>query len=257
MKKKIMALFGMFFILYTTLIEASPLNASEALELARKEQMIVSKIMKNIVLIGGGFRHKDRLNHEMKQLQIEYAQGVKLLKDYDASPAWTKMMERIRTQWDQTHKLIVKSPNKKYSGKYIQSFSKMKFAWNQPIGYLMKTNGISSKDPETLCSNTRTASVQLASLYLLRSWELKHPEKVRKAMMNIGKKIKKTFEFLMNSPRTKPEMVKWIKVYKKNKQHFHIMFDSDVYTPTIAIKRSDAMFEAAEKLMALYGKTSK
>jgi hypothetical protein len=76
-------------------------------------------------------------------------------------------------------------------------------------------------------------------------------------MMNIGKKIKKTFEFLMNSPRTKPEMVKWIKVYKKNKQHFHIMFDSDVYTPTIAIKRSDAMFEAAEKLMALYGKTSK
>jgi hypothetical protein len=237
----------------TAMLAGQELNATrDALELARHEQMLVSRMLKDIVLIASNYLHKERTIQELKKTKLEYTDGLKKLQVYETTPAWNEMMHVALNQWEKAQKLTTGEPDKKRAMEYIKGFAKLKLPWNKPIAYLMKQASEKPSDPITILSNFKIYSEQMTTMYLLRTWQLKDPTRVDKASHGIGKKVYQGFQILLASPQTTPEMQAVIQQMKKLSLYFKVMWDSTVRTPTIVVKKSQEAFDLAQKLLKMY-----
>jgi hypothetical protein len=247
-------LVGLVIIQFSGWMQAQErsLTTDKALKLVREEKIYVSRMLKDIVLIASNYLHKQRAIHELEVTKKMYADGLKQLRTYESVPAWREMIAAVEKQWTVVLKLTTEVPNKKYAGTYIHAFGKLKFLWAKPIGYLMKKVSEKKDDPVTVLSNFKIFSEQMTTMYLLRSWQLKDPTRVDKASHAIGKKVYQGFQILLASPKTTSQMKEVIQEMRKLSLYFRVMWDSEVRTPTVVVKKAKDAYNLAAKLLEMY-----
>jgi len=229
-----------------------PASVKEVLERARQEQMFVSRMLKDIVLIASHYLHKEQTIGELERTKKEYSEGLKQLQQYENTPEWKTMMATAWQEWDQAQKLTEGAPDKKRAMEYIKKFSKLKLQWNKPIGYLMKEAKMNADNPVSVLSNFKIYSEQMTTMYLLRSWDLNDPSRVDKSSHRIGIKVHQGFQTLLKSPQTTPKMKEVIRQMRKLSLYFQVMWDSNVRTPTLVVKKSKEAYQLAVKLLRMY-----
>ena len=245
----------MLLLLIDTGVEASPLNhISEALELAKQEQILVSRMLKDYVLIGSHYRRKEQSAAELNASALAYAAGLKKLQKMHMTPEWKRIIDPLIQQWADVRHYKDQAPNKEMIMTYAMVFEKMRLLWRKPITMLMREMGIPVNDPRGVASDFRSYAEQLPTLYLLKSWGMKNPKKINDSMQEIGKKINQGFRIFTDSPQTTPEMMEIIKRLKKLALYFQVMWNTEIKTPTIIMKKSREAYDLSEKLMKKYEK---
>ncbi len=104
----------------------------------------------------------------------------------------------------------------------------------------------------------RAQSQKLASLYLIKAWiGDPAPEHLAQEMDKAMKGFRSSLDFLEQSPLTTPEMRPLLNKMGKTYLYFSVMNNSSVFTPTLVLKKTDAMLANAVKLVELYVRASK
>ena len=228
------------------------MTSNEALKLARQEQILVSRLLKDIVLIGSNFLHKNEAQKDKKESFELFTKNLQRLKGVDTSENWQIMMGRIEQQEKKIRTLVDLQPDSKQGMKYMRAFSKMKHLWNAPITYLAKKTGSRANNPAGVLSLYRTYVHQMPTLYLLRTWDLKNPAKIDQAMEQIEQQFRKSIWILQSSRKTTDATRKLLKKLQGILLYFDVMWDSDIYTPAVVIKKSKEAQSIIEQLMQIY-----
>ncbi len=228
------------------------ITQDEALDLARQEQILVARLLKDIVLIGSNFLHKDVAQKDKKKTIELFMQNLKKLKTFDTSKHWQVMMKKIEQQGQQSKAFADLQPDPTQGMRYLHVFSRMNHLWDAPIAYLEKKAHIQPDSPIGILTSFRIYAQQIPTLYLLRTWELKDPSMVDQAMEHIGQKTLIGLQILQTAPQTTAAARKLLKKLQGVSLYFQIMWDSKVRTPVIVMKKSKEVQSIIERLMPIY-----
>jgi hypothetical protein len=250
------------FVLIGVLASTAPAekfsgSLADALNEAGMQRARAYKLLKFYVQIQSKNRYTDP-EAKFKKVSAFYEETQTNLKGYSSAPAIQEALKAVDSKWIEYKKHLARPCKSSEINGLLKESVELKMLSNKVVQALEKEAKGAGGEEVNRAGLFRAQSQKIALLYLIKSWEGSGDLPLIKAEMDKAmKSFKGSLDFLGAASHTTDEMKVILKKLKKTYLYFLVMNDSDVFTPTLVLKKTDAMLKDAVSLVNLYVKESK
>ena len=231
----------------TAFAAAGSSTITEMISMASQQRMLAMGMLKNFVMMGSHSIYHDPMQ-ELKAYQQTFMAHHKKLRQYDQSPEYQHSLDAVEHQLAIAGKMLNAVPDKSMAEQYLAEAWKLKLALDKTVEYLNRKAGTPTGHAVKLAGELRAISQKLAAIYLLKDWS----SVMDKNMGETMQAFRNALDYLNQAPETTVQMRPLLKRIEKTYLFFAVMNDTEIFTPTLVVKKCDAFRNDAVELTRLY-----
>ncbi len=249
----ILGIIALFWLPPTLASGAEIHTLNEAVNIAGRQRMYTMRMLKDYIMIGEKLAYKDPAG-DLKKIKKDFQESHASLVAYVKDPALSAELKEIGTLWDAVKKMTNELPRKEQASTFAKGAIDFREKLNTFVDHLAKSGNKATAQSINVSGRLRAVSQALAAVYQLRAWGMPHAdEKINVPM----KRFRYALDYLSKAKETQPPMQALLKDLEKTYLFFDVMNQSKVVTPTLVIKKTDAMLKKASELTELYVQSTK
>jgi len=257
MKNKIIVSLLLLMMLGSSLSAVEITSPEDAVDIAGKQRMYTQRMLKDYAMIGMGNTF-GKPGEDLKKISNDFQDHLDSLASYTKSDEIKKSIEKVKTLWLPIRKTLAEAPSKEKVAKLQIDLDALLKASDETTKLFAKASGKASGEIVNKAGRQRMLSQRMASLYMLKVWEVDDPQfktKLDEAM----KLFKTSLEELEKSELTTEEIKALLAKVKRSFMFFEMMSRSNSkFVPTLIYKKSNDilvnMNSVTQKYVALESK---
>ncbi len=251
MRKKqgiIVSIIALFWLPPTLASGVEIHNLNEAVNIAGRQRMYTMRMLRDYTMIGEKLTYKKPAD-DLKKIQKNFQEAYESLVAFVKDPTLSDELKQVGARWDAVQTIMKKPPKKEEASSYFDGAMAFRKDLNAFVEHLAKSQKKATAQVVNVSGRMRAISQALAAIYQLRAWGMPHAEEKIKVTMKL---FRQGLDYLNKAKETQPPMRAILKDLEKTYLFFDFMNQSKVFTPTLVIKKTDAMLHKASKLTELY-----
>jgi len=227
---------------------------TDAINIAGKQRMFTQRMLKNYAMIGMNNTYGNP-SEDLKKITSNFDDSISSLENYTKSDEIKKSLENIKTLWKPVKKLLTDTPSKDKVEKLQVDLDTLLKASDDTTKLFTKVSKAKSNETINISGKQRMLSQRMASLYMLKVWDVKDPQFKTKLDASM-KQFKDSLEKLQKTSINTDEINKLLVDVKKSFMFFEIMNkkNSTKYIPTLIYKKSNDILKNMDNVTKQYVK---
>jgi len=246
--------------LATILILATSVSAIEitspahAVDIAGKQRMFTQRMLKDYAMVGMGNTF-GKPGEDLKKISADFQDHMESLAVYTKSDELKKSIEKVKTLWIPLKQTLTEAPSKEKVAKLQVDLDALLKAADDTTKLFAKESGKASGEIINKAGRQRMLSQRMASLYMLKVWEVKDPQ-FKTKLDDAMKLFKDSLVQLEKSSLNTDEIKALLAKVKRSFMFFEMMSKSkSKFVPTLIYKKSNDilanMNSATQKYVAI------
>jgi len=227
---------------------ASP---AHAVDIAGKQRMYTQRMLKDYAMIGMGNTF-GKPDEDLQQITLHFQDSVESLEKYTQNAEIKTSLEKVKVLWEPLHKTLLEAPSKEKVTQLQIDLDALLKASDETTNLFAKASGKSLGETVNKAGRQRMLSQRMASLYMLKVWEVEDPQFKRKLneSMSLFKRTQDELEISeLNTEETTTLLVK----VKRSLMFFEMMNRSkSKFVPTLIYKKSNDMLTMMDTVTQHY-----
>jgi len=229
-------------------------SPTHAVDIAGKQRMFTQRMLKDYAMVGMGNTF-GKPKEDLKKISADFQDHMESLAGFTKNDALKKSIKKVEVLWGPLKKTLAEAPSKEKVEKLQIDLDALLKASDDTTKLFAKESGKVSGDIINKSGRQRMLSQRMASLYMLKVWEVEDPQFKTKLddAMNL---FKTSLDELEKSSLNTDEIKKLLAKVKRSFMFFEMMSRSkSKFVPTLIYKKSNDilvnMNSATQKYVAL------
>ena len=243
-----------FGMLTSSVLAIEIISPTHAVDVAGKQRMFTQKMLKDYAMVGMGNTFGNP-KEDLKKIINSFQDHMESLAGYTKNNDTKKSLEKVSSLWIPLKKTLLEEPSKDKVEKLQVDLEALLKASDDATKFFAKESGKASGEIVNKSGRQRMLSQRMASLYMLKVWEVKDPQ-FKTKLDNAMKLFKDSLEELSKSELNTDEINKVLSKVKRSFMFFEMMGKSESkVVPSLIYKKSNDilinMNSATKKYVAL------
>ena len=241
-------------MLTVTLSAIEITSNTDAINIAGKQRMFTQRMLKNYAMIGMNNTFGNP-TEDLKKITSDFDDSITSLENFTKSEEIKKSLINIKTLWEPVKKLLSDTPSKEKVEKLQVDLDNLLKASDETTKLFAKVSKAKSNETINISGKQRMLSQRMASLYMLKVWDVKDPQFKTKLDASMAQ-FKDSLDKLQKTSINTDEINKLLANVKKSFMFFEIMNkkNSTKYIPTLIYKKSNDMLKNMDNVTKQYVK---
>jgi len=254
MIKKIKMSLATITMLATSVSAIEIKSPTHAVDIAGKQRMFTQRMLKDYAMVGMGNTF-GKPEEDLKKISTDFQDHMESLASYTKSDEVKKSIEKVEALWVPLKKTLSEAPSKEKVEKLQVDLDVLLKAAEDTTKLFAKESGKASGETVNKAGRQRMLSQRMASLYMLKVWEVEDP-KFKMKLDDAMKLFKDSLEELEKSDLNTDDIKALLAKVKRSFMFFEMMSKSkSKYVPTLIYKKSNDMLvnmnSATQKYVAI------
>lgn len=229
-------------------------SPTHAVDIAGKQRMFTQRMLKDYAMVGMGNTF-GKPGEDLKKISSNFQDHMESLASYTKSDEIKKSIEKVEALWAPLKQTLSEAPNKEKVEKLQVDLDALLKAADDTTKLFAKESGNASGETVNKAGRQRMLSQRMASLYMLKVWEVDDPQ--FKTKLDDAMKLFKTSLAELEKSRLNTDEIKTLLAkVKRSFMFFEMMSKSkSKFVPTLIYKKSNDilvnMNSATQKYVAL------
>ena len=238
MIKKIKMSFTTISILATSLSAVEITSSSHAVDIAGKQRMFTQRMLKDYAMVGMGNTF-GKPGEDLKQISLAFQDHMESLAAYTKSDDVKKSITKLESLWKPLKQILSETPSKEKVEKLQIDLDTLLKAADDTTKMFAKESGKASGEIVNKAGRQRMLSQRMASLYMLKVWEVHDPQ-FKTKLDDAMKLFKDSLSELEKSDLNTDEIKALLTKVKRSFIFFEMMSKSkSKFVPTLIYKKSN------------------
>jgi len=242
---------------YTSVSAIEIKSATHAVDIAGKQRMFTQRMLKDYAMAGmhNTFGKPDE---DLKTIIVDFQDHMDSLVSFTQDKEIQTSLENVKKLWEPIKKILEVEPEKEKVAELQKQLDALLKASNDATVLFAKASGKASGKIINISGRQRMLSQRMASLYMLKVWEIDDPE-FKTKLTDAMTLFKESLGELEKSEMNNEEITLLLKKVKRSFMFFEMMSRSkSKFVPTLIYKKSNDMLvnmnSATQKYVALEAK---
>ena len=254
MIKKIKMSLAAISMLTTSVLAIEISSPTHAVDIAGKQRMFTQRMLKDYAMVGMGNTFGKPAD-DLKKISADFQDHMESLENYTKSDEIKKSIEKVKMLWMPLKKTLSEAPSKEKVEKLQIDLDALLKAADDTTKLFAKESGKASGETVNKAGRQRMLSQRMASLYMLKVWEVEDPQ-FKTKLDDAMKLFKTSLDELEKSTLNTDEIKTLLTKVKRSFMFFEMMSKSkSKFVPTLISKKSNDiltnMNSATQKYVAL------
>ncbi len=254
MIKKIKMSLAAISVLATSVSAIEISSSTHAVDIAGKQRMFTQRMLKDYAMVGMGNTY-GKPAEDLKKISADFQDHMDSLAAYTKSDEVKKSIEKIEALWIPLKKTLAESPSREKVENLQVDLDVLLKAADDTTKLFAKESGKASGETVNKAGRQRMLSQRMASLYMLKVWEVEDPQ-FKTKLDDAMKLFKTSLAELEKSSLNTDEIKALLAKVKRSFMFFEMMSKSkSKFVPTLIYKKSNDiltnMNSATQKYVAL------
>jgi len=254
MIKKIKMSLAAISVLATSVSAIEISSSTHAVDIAGKQRMFTQRMLKDYAMVGMGNTY-GKPAEDLKKISADFQDHMDSLAAYTKSDEVKKSIEKIEALWIPLKKTLAESPSREKVENLQVDLDVLLKAADDTTKLFAKESGKASGETVNKAGRQRMLSQRMASLYMLKVWEVEDPQ-FKTKLDDAMKLFKTSLAELEKSSLNTDEIKALLAKVKRSFMFFEMMSKSkSKFVPTLISKKSNDilinMNSATQKYVAL------
>ncbi len=241
-------------ILATSVSAIEITSPTHAVDIAGKQRMFTQRMLKDYAMIGMGNTF-GKPGEDLKKISNDFQDHMESLAAYTKSDEVKKSIEKVEALWTPLKQTLSEAPSKEKVEKLQVDLDDLLKAADDTTKLFAKESGKASGETVNKAGRQRMLSQRMASLYMLKVWEVEDPQ-FKTKLDDAMKLFKTSLAELEKSSLNTDEIKTLLAKVKRSFMFFEMMSKSkSKFVPTLIYKKSNDilvnMNSATQKYVAL------
>jgi len=237
-RNKIKMSFLAITILSTSASAVEITSPKQAVDIAGKQRMFTQRMLKDYAMVGMGNTF-GKPEEDLKKISNDFQDHMESLEKYSKNDEIKKSIEKVKMLWIPLRKTLSEAPSKEKVEKLQIDLDALLKASDDTTKLFAKASGEASGDIVNKAGRQRMLSQRMASLYMLKVWEVDDPQ-FKTKLDDAMKLFKTSLEELEKSDLTTEEIKTLLAKVKRSFMFFEMMSRSkSKFVPTLIYKKSN------------------
>ncbi len=238
MIKNIKMSFATISILVTSLSAIEITSPAHAVDIAGKQRMFTQRMLKDYAMVGMGNTFGNP-EEDLKQTSLTFQDHMESLAGYTKNDNVKKSLAKLETLWKPLKEILAETPSKEKVEKLQIDLDTLLKAADDTTKMFAKESGKASGEIVNKAGRQRMLSQRMASLYMLKVWEVHDPQFQTK-LDDAMKLFKNSLSELEKSDLNTDEIKVLLAKVKRSFMFFEMMSKSkSKFVPTLIYKKSN------------------
>ena len=229
-------------------------SPTHAVDIAGKQRMFTQRMLKDYAMVGMGNTFGNP-EEDLKKTSNAFQDHMESLESYTKSDEVKKSIEKMKVLWNPLKQTLMEVPNKEKVEKLQVDLDALLKAADDTTKLFAKESGKASGETVNKAGRQRMLSQRMASLYMLKVWEVDDPQ-FKTKLDDAMKLFKTSLAELEQSDLNTDEIKALLAKVKRSFMFFEMMSRSkSKFVPTLIYKKSNDilinMNTATQKYVAL------
>ncbi len=225
-----------------------------AVDIAGKQRMFTQRMLKDYAMVGMGNTFGNP-KEDLKQITDNFQNHMDSLLSYAKNDDTKKSLEKVSSLWVVLKKILLEVPSRDKVEKLQIDLEALLKASDDATKLFAKESGKASSEIVNKAGRQRMLSQRMASLYMLKVWEVNDPQ-FKTKLDSAMKLFKDSLEELNKSELNTDEINKLLAKVQRSFMFFEMMGKSkSKFVPSLIYKKSNDilvdMNSATQKYVAL------
>jgi len=241
-------------VLISSLSAIEITSNTDAINIAGKQRMFTQRMLKNYAMIGMNNTFGNP-TEDLEKIISEFDESLISLENYTKSNEIKKSLENVKKLWEPVKKLLTAPPSKEKVEKLQIDLDALLKASDETTKLFTKTSKDKSNETINISGRQRMLSQRMASLYMLKVWDVKDPQ-FKTKLDDSMKLFKDSLNTLQNNSLNTDEINKLLASVKKSFMFFEVMNqkNSTKFIPTLIYKKSNDILKNMDSVTKQYVK---
>ena len=224
-----------FSMLTSSVLAIEITSPTHAVDIAGKQRMFTQRMLKDYAMVGMGNTFGNP-KEDLEKIIDSFQDYMESLAGYAKNDDTKKSLEKVSSLWLALKKTLLEKPSKDKVEKLQVDLEALLKASNDTTKFFAKESGNKSGEIVNKSGRQRMLSQRMASLYMLKVWEVKDPQ--FKIKLNSTMKLfKDSLEELSKSELNTDEINKLLAKVKRSFMFFEMMGKSESkFVPSLIYK---------------------
>ena len=229
-------------------------SPTHAVDIAGKQRMFTQRMLKDYAMVGMGNTF-GKPGEDLKKISDNFQDHMESLAAYTKSDEVKKSIEKVEVLWTPLKQTLSEAPSKEKVEKLQVDLDALLKAADDTTKLFAKESGKASGETVNKAGRQRMLSQRMASLYMLKVWEVEDPQ-FKTKLDDAMKLFKTSLAELEKSSLNTDEIKTLLAKVKRSFMFFEMMSKSkSKFVPTLIYKKSNDilvnMNSATQKYVAL------
>ena len=225
-------------ILSTSVSALEITSPENAVDIAGKQRMFTQRMLKDYAMVGMGNTF-GKPGEDLKKISNDFQDHMESLSSYTKRDEIKKSIEKVKTLWLPIAKTLSEAPSREKVEKLQIDLDALLKASDDTTRLFAKASGKVSGEIVNISGRQRMLSQRMASLYMLKVWEVDDPQ-FKTKLDDAMKLFKISLEELERSDLTTEEIKVLLAKVKRSFMFFEMMSRSNSkFVPTLIYKKSN------------------
>jgi len=229
-------------------------SPTHAVDIAGKQRMFTQRMLKDYAMVGMGNTFGKPAD-DLKKISSDFQDHMESLASYTKSDEIKKSIEKVKALWTPLKQTLSEAPSKEKVEKLQVDLDTLLKAADDTTKLFAKESGNASGETINKAGRQRMLSQRMASLYMLKVWEVNDPQ-FKTKLDDAMKLFKDSLVELEKSDLNTDEIKVLLAKVKRSFMFFEMMSKSkSKFVPTLIYKKSNDiltnMNSATQKYVAL------
>jgi len=229
-------------------------SPTHAVDIAGKQRMFTQRMLKDYAMVGMGNTF-GKPGEDLKKITGAFQDHMESLAVYTKSDEVKKSIEKVKAFWIPLKQTLSEAPSKEKVEKLQVDLDVLLKAADDTTKLFAKESGKASGETVNKAGRQRMLSQRMASLYMLKVWEVEDPQ-FKTKLDDAMKLFKTSLAELEKSSLNTDEIKTLLAKVKRSFMFFEMMSKSkSKFVPTLIYKKSNDilvnMNSATQKYVAL------
>ncbi len=229
-------------------------SPTHAVDIAGKQRMFTQRMLKDYAMVGMGNTF-GKPAEDLKKVSADFQDHMESLAAYTKSDELKKSIATVEALWMPLKKTLLEAPSKEKVEKLQVDLDALLKASDDTTKLFAKESGKASGEIVNKSGRQRMLSQRMASLYMLKVWEVEDPQ-FKTKLDDAMKLFKTSLAELEKSDLNTDEINALLAKVKRSFMFFEMMSKSkSKYVPTLIYKKSNDMLvnmnSATQKYVAI------
>jgi len=229
-------------------------SPTHAVDVAGKQRMFTQRMLKDYAMVGMGNTF-GKPEDDLKKISNDFQDHMESLSTFTKSDEVKESIKKVEALWTPLKKTLAEAPSKEKVEKLQIDLDALLKASDDTTKLFAKESGKASGKIVNKSGRQRMLSQRMASLYMLKVWEVEDPQ-FKTKLEDAMKLFKISLSELEKSDLNTDEIKKLLAKVKRSFMFFEMMSKSkSKFVPTLIYKKSNDilvnMNSATQKYVAL------
>ncbi len=247
-------LISSFSILFSTFAVAELANLSDAIQMAREQEVLTQQLLKDYCMVG----MKNKFNHSEETYQkhiVRFEKNIEELDNFATSKKAFKNIEKVATLWEPIKKLLLDEKSWAGAQKIQKRMHEMLTTNRETTKIYTSQTGSMLGEFINATVNIEVDSQKMAMLYLMHAWGI-YDAGIEAEMKATIAEFEASVQMLKGAKVNTPEMLTKLQKVERSFLYFKMMdVLGSTSIPTLIYKKSNIILQSARELAIVYDKS--